>query len=106
VTVKTAGKEKLLASIVDPNAEIAPQFIAFHVDTRDDESYTALIGNETPSHVTLRMASGQEVTLPRTKVKGMKSSGQSLMPENLAAGLTPQGLADLLEFIVTAPAPK
>ena len=106
VTVKTAGKEKLLASIVDPNAEIAPQFIAFQVDTRDDESYTALIGNETPSHVTLRMASGQEVTLPRTKVKGMKSSGQSLMPENLAAGLTPQGLADLLEFIVTAPAPK
>jgi putative heme-binding domain-containing protein len=106
VTVKTAGKEKLLASIVDPNAEIAPQFIAFQVDTRDDESYTAIIGNETPSHVTLRMASGQEVTLSRAKVKGMKSSGQSLMPENLAAGLSPQGLADLLEFVMTAPAPK
>ena len=106
VTVKTAGKDKLLASIVDPNAEIAPQFIAFQVDTRDDESYTALIGNETPSHVTLRMASGQDITLPRTKVKGVKSSGQSLMPENLTAGLTMQGLADLLEFILTAPAPK
>jgi putative heme-binding domain-containing protein len=104
--VKTAGKDKLLASIVDPNAEIAPQFIAFQVDTRDDESYTALIGNETPSHVTLRMASGQETTLPRTQVKGVKSSGQSLMPENLTAGLTMQGLADLLEFILTAPAPK
>ncbi|MBI5802390.1 MAG: c-type cytochrome [Verrucomicrobia bacterium] len=106
VTVKTAGKEKLLASIVDPNAEIAPQFIAFQVDTKDDESYTAVIGNETPSNVTLRMASGQEVTIPRTKVKGMKSSGQSLMPENLTAGLTPSAMADLLEFIMTAPAPK
>ncbi len=106
VTVRTAGKDKLLASIVDPNAEVAPQFIAFQVDTKDDESYTAVIGNETPSHVTLRMASGQEVTLARTKVRGMKSSGQSLMPENLAAGLTAQAMADLIEFVLTAPAPQ
>jgi putative membrane-bound dehydrogenase-like protein len=106
VTVRTAGKEKLLSSIIEPNAEIAPQFIAFQVDTKDGESYTALIGNETPSDVTLRMASGQNLTLPRSKVKGMKSSGQSLMPENLAAGLTPQAMADLLEFVLTAPAPK
>jgi putative membrane-bound dehydrogenase-like protein len=106
VTVRTAGKEKLLASIIDPNAEVAPQFIAFQVDTKDDESHTALIGDETPSQVTLRMASGQSVTLPRAKVKGMKSSGQSLMPENLAAGLTPQAMADLMEFVLTAPAPQ
>ena len=106
VTVRTAGKEKLLASLIDPNAEVAPQFIAFQVETKEDESYTALIGDETPSHVTLRMAGGQSVTLPRTKVKGMKSSGQSLMPENLAAGLTPQAMADLLEFVLTAPAPQ
>ncbi|MFM8468988.1 MAG: PVC-type heme-binding CxxCH protein [Limisphaerales bacterium] len=38
VTVKTAGKEKVLASLIDPNAEIAPQFIAFQVDTKDGES--------------------------------------------------------------------
>ncbi|MFA6547125.1 MAG: c-type cytochrome, partial [Limisphaerales bacterium] len=106
VTVKTAGKEKLLGSIIDPNAEVAPQFIAFQVDTKDDESYTAIIGNETPGAVTLRMANGQEVTIQRPKVKGMKSSGQSLMPEGLVAGLTPQAVADLLEFIVTADAPK
>jgi len=106
VTVRTAGKDKLLASIVAPNAEVAPQFIAFQVDTKDGESHTAIIGDETPSHVTLRMASGQSVTLPRTQVKGMKSSGQSLMPENLAAGLSPQAMADLMEFVLTAPAPQ
>jgi len=106
VTVRTAGKEKLLASIIDPNAEVAPQFIAFQVDTKDDESHTALIGDETPSQVTLRMASGQSVTLSRSRVKGMKSSGQSLMPENLAAGLSSQAMADLIEFVLTAPAPQ
>ena len=106
VTVKSAGKEKILSSLIDPNAEVAPQYIAFQVETKDGESYTAIIGNETPSDVTLRMASGQTVTLPRTKVKGMKSSGQSLMPEGLVAGLTQQAVADLLEFVLTAPAPR
>jgi putative heme-binding domain-containing protein len=106
VTVKAGGKEKLLTSIVQPNAEVAPQYIAFQVETREDENYSAIIANETTLHVTLRMGNGQEVTLPRSKVKGMKSSGQSLMPEGLAAGLTVQSVADLLEFIVQAEPPK
>lgn len=106
VTVKAGGKEKLLTSIVQPNAEVAPQYIAFQVETRDDENYSAIIANETTLHVTLRMANGQEVTLPRSKVKGMKSSGQSLMPEGLVAGLSVQSVADLLEFVVQAEPPK
>ena len=106
VTVRTAGREKLLTSILQPNAEVAPQFIAFQVETRDGENYSAIIANETPSHVTLRMASGRDLTIPRTQVKGMTSSGQSLMPEGLAAGLSPQSVADLLEFLAAAPAPE
>jgi hypothetical protein len=38
----------------------------------------------------------------RTNIAKMQSQGQSLMPEGLEAGLTPQGLADLLEYIETA----
>lgn len=105
VTVRTAGREKLLTSILQPNAEVAPQFIAFQVETRDGESYSALIAAETPSNVTLRMGSGREVTLPRSQVMGMTSSGQSLMPEGLGAGLTVETMADLLEFVSTAAAP-
>ncbi len=101
VTVKNTGAEKLLVNILDPNREVAPQFLAFNVETKDDESLAALIANETTTHVTLRMASGVEKTLPRTSIRGMKSSGQSLMPEGLEAGLTPAQFADLLEFILT-----
>ncbi len=106
VTVKSGGKEKLLTSILHPNAEVAPQYIAFQVETRDDDSYLTIIANETTSHVTLRMANQQELTLPRTKIKGMKSSGQSLMPDGLGAGLTWQQMADLLEFVSKAEPPK
>ena len=106
ITARNGGKEKLLTSIIQPNAEVAPQFITFQVETKDGESYAAIIANETPSNVTLRMGNGLEITMPRTKVKGMTSSGQSLMPEGLAMGLTSGAMADLLEFIVTAPAPQ
>ncbi len=102
VTVKTTGREKLLVNILDPNREVPPQFLSYAIDTKDGESYTGLVVNESPNSVTLRMAFGQETTVTRANIAKMNSSGQSLMPEGLEAGLTPQDLANLLEFIVMA----
>lgn len=102
VTVKTTGREKLLVNILDPNREVPPQFLSYAIDTKDGESYTGLVVNESANSVTLRMAFGQETTVTRTNIVKMNSSGQSLMPEGLEAGLTPQDLANLLEFIVMA----
>lgn len=106
VTVQSAGRERVLRSILQPNAEVAPQYIAFQVETRGGESYSALIGPETPSQVTLRLGGGRDVTLPRSQVMGMASSGQSLMPEGLAAGLSVEAMTDLLAFISQAPPPQ
>jgi putative heme-binding domain-containing protein len=102
VTVKTTGKEKLLVNILDPNREVPPQFLAYAIDTKDGETYTGLVINETSNGVTLRMAFGQEKTVPRADIRKMESGGQSLMPEGLEAGLTPQDMANLLEFIIAA----
>jgi putative heme-binding domain-containing protein len=105
VTVKSAGPERILFSIVDPNSEVAPQYIAFQIETVDGVNYTALIASETPNDVNLILPNGQAVSVLRTKVKSMSSSGQSLMPEGLCSGLSPQSVSDLLAFIVTAAPP-
>ena len=42
---------------------------------------------------------GAEITVPRANVKGSASSGKSVMPEGLEAGMTVQDMADLLTFI-------
>jgi putative membrane-bound dehydrogenase-like protein len=99
VTMKTMGREKLLESIIDPGKEVAPQFIAFNVDTRDGESLLAVVASESGSNVTLRMPSGLEKTLQRNEIMAMRSGGQSLMPEGLAAGMQVTDMADLLAFI-------
>ena len=102
VTVKNTGKEKLLVNILDPSREVAPQYIAFQIDTRDGESLLGIIANETTSSITVRQAYGKEDVVLRSNMKGMTSQGQSLMPEGLEQGLTPQDFANLLEYISTA----
>ena len=102
VTVKTKGREALLMNIINPNAEVAAQFMAFEIETTDDEAYTAVIGNETTTHLTIRMANGVEQNIVRTQIKGMRSSGKSLMPEELHKGLSVRQMADLLTFIENA----
>lgn len=102
VTVKSAGKEKTLANILDPNREVAPNYIAFEVETKDGESAIGLIANETTSTITIAQAYGRKEVIPRVNMKSMRSLSQSLMPEGLEQGLKPQDLADLLEYISTA----
>jgi putative membrane-bound dehydrogenase-like protein len=104
VTVKSAGKDKNLINIMDPNREVAPQYIAFTIESTDDESLVGVIGNETTSSVTVRQPFGKENTLMRSNIKSMQSQGQSLMPEGLEQGLSQQDVANLLEYIATADA--
>jgi putative membrane-bound dehydrogenase-like protein len=102
VTVKNSGKEKLLVNILDPNREVAPNFMAYLVETTDGESYLGLVAGETGTSVTVRQAFGKENVVPRAAIKKIQSQNQSLMPEGLETGLTAQDLANLLEYISTA----
>jgi putative membrane-bound dehydrogenase-like protein len=102
VTVKNSGKEKMLVNILDPNREVRPDYMSYVVETKDDESYIGLVANETATTVTIRQAYGKENIINRSNIKKMQSQGQSLMPEGLEAGLKPQDLADLIEYIEKA----
>jgi len=104
VTVKNTGKEKMLVNILDPNREVAPQFQAFEVELKDGDSLIGIIANENATSVTVRQAFSKEDVVMRSNIKQKKSQNQSLMPEGLEAGLQPQDLADLLEYISTADA--
>jgi putative membrane-bound dehydrogenase-like protein len=102
ITVKSAGKEKLLLNIIDPNREILPNFTSYLVETKSDDSYIGIL-SESGAEVTIREAFGKETRVPRAKVRRIVSQSDSLMPEGLEAGLTAQAMADLLEFLSSAP---
>jgi putative heme-binding domain-containing protein len=102
VTVQNSGKEKMLLNILDPNREVAPQFQAYEVEMKDGESVIGLIASESATSVIVKQAYGKEDTILRSGIKKMHSQQQSLMPEGLEAGLKPQDMADLLEYVSTA----
>jgi putative membrane-bound dehydrogenase-like protein len=91
--------EDLLSNILDPNMAINPGFVAYTVETKDGESQTGLLTAQTSESVTLLQAMEVKVVIPRTQIVKLGSNGQSLMPEGLEAGKTPQDLRDLVAFL-------
>jgi putative heme-binding domain-containing protein len=94
------GGEALLANILDPNAEVNPQFVNYIITTTDGDTLTGLIASETAAGVTLNRGGGAGDTIPRSRIESMRSSGLSLMPTNLDAALPPKQMADLLAYLL------
>lgn len=101
VTVKNAGREKLLVAILDPSREVPPQFSHWKAETDTGTEHDGIVVSETPTMVTLRQGGGVETTFQRSKLRSLHNEDSSLMPEDLQLGLKPQDLANLLRFIET-----
>lgn len=91
--------EDLLSNILDPNMAINPAYVSFTAETVSGEIETGIMESESADTVVLRQALGKKVVLPRRQIKRLQSSGVSLMPEGLEAGLSPQDLRDLIAFL-------
>lgn len=100
VTFRNLGKPTLLASLLDPNREVAPRYFAASVTTTTGEIRQGLLVRDDPASVTLRLVGGQEIDIPRPDITSFERLTQSLMPEGLETGLTDPELASLLEFLI------
>jgi putative heme-binding domain-containing protein len=93
--------EDLLSNILDPNMAINPGYISYNCETVDGELETGLLQAESPEAITLLQASEKKVAIARKNIRKLQSSGISLMPEGLEAGLSPENLRDVIEFLQT-----
>ena len=100
-TIRNDGKPKALVNIIDPNREVAPNYVAYLVETKSGESVLGLLDGETATSMTVRQPFGKENVIPRSDITRLESQKLSLMPEGLEDGLSPQDFADLLEFVFT-----
>ncbi len=99
ITVKSKGREALLTAILEPNKEVAPQYIQFNVSTKDGASYTGIVIEDNAAGMTLKLSGGATQTIQRSQIEGVSSSGLSMMPEGIENGMTVPELADLMTFI-------
>jgi putative heme-binding domain-containing protein len=89
----------ILPAIVDPSLAIREEFTAFNIETKDGQSITGFITEQTPSAVTLTDVGGKRLVLPRRDIESMQASALSLMPEGLLDALQPQEVRDLFTYI-------
>jgi putative heme-binding domain-containing protein len=99
---KTLGQEKFLASILEPNAKVAPGYEAHVATMRDGENVVGILKAETESSVVIDQPGIGRTVLPRGNVIGMQANAWSLMPEGLEQGMQHQDMADLLAYLMSA----
>jgi putative membrane-bound dehydrogenase-like protein len=102
-TVANRTPEDLLVHILDPNREVASNYVNYAVSTVDGRVVTGLIAEETANSITLKRAEGARDVIPRDRIEAVASSGQSLMPEGLEKSLSAQDFADLIAFLRQVP---
>jgi putative heme-binding domain-containing protein len=89
----------ILPAIVDPSLAIREEYTAFNVETKDGQTITGFIVEQTPSAVTLTDVSGKRLVLPRRDIENLQASALSLMPEGLLDPLQPQEVRDLFAYL-------
>jgi len=89
----------LVGHIVDPSANIRPEFRAFVVETKDGRVITGLVAEETAGAVTLLDAKGERIVIPRERIGEMKASSVSLMPEKILDTLSDQEIIDFFAYL-------
>ena len=94
-------KQGLLDAILQPSAEIAPQYHVYILDTETRGLVVGLISEDTADDVVVRDETGDEIRLKSSEVLDRRKSELSMMPGDIADTISERELADLLEFLST-----
>lgn len=97
--IGSRAPEALLVDLIDPSRQVAPDYVAYVVTTRDHEELAGLLVAESPGEVTLRRPNLPDTTIPRSRVLSLRASGESLMPEGFENLISAAQLPDLLAFL-------
>jgi putative heme-binding domain-containing protein len=102
-TIRQWNPDQVLSNILDPNREVAPNFVGYTVETRDGRTLDGIIAEENAASLTLKRAEGVTETVLRRDIAQLSGSGLSLMPEGLETAVTIEQMADLIAFLLPTP---
>lgn len=95
----------LLQEILDPNRNVDSRFVQYTAVLQDGRIMVGLLANESANSLTLKNAEGKDLTVLRSDIEEIVSTGKSLMPEGLERDLPPAAVADIIAFVTQTPSP-
>jgi putative heme-binding domain-containing protein len=86
-------------SILDPNRAVEAKYLSYTVADTDGRVQSGLIKTETATSITLVTSEAKEVSILRSEIEDLNSSGRSLMPDGLEKEVSLQDVANLLGYL-------
>jgi putative membrane-bound dehydrogenase-like protein len=90
---------ELTEAILLPSKSIAQGFAANFFELEDGTEHEGFVIQEAADKVVIRNIAAQEITIPVKEIVRREKLERSLMPEGLAANLTVQELASLIDYL-------
>lgn len=98
-------RRELIRAVLEPSAEIAIGYGTTVVETISGDIISGILKRRTPEEVEVAGADGARVRIATGKIRELRGSAVSLMPEGMAGLLSRQEFADLIEFLATLKQP-
>ncbi|MBX9655771.1 HEAT repeat domain-containing protein [bacterium] len=93
------SQEALLANILDPNRQVAPNYEQYVVLDSSGRSYAGMMAEQFGGSITLKRERGEQDVILRSTIDEIRSTGKSLMPEGLEQNITEKEMADLMTYL-------
>jgi len=102
VIARSSDRAKLIQSILNPSQDVAPQFVQYQVETKNDQTVAGLLNVRTADgSMTLTTGEGRVVNVSHEAIVSVRQSQVSLMPDGLEESMTVQDFRDLLAFLLS-----
>jgi|GEM_PF-499607 len=96
---RTADRDALIRSIIDPNASIAPEYQGWFVKLKDGTVETGRQIDQARQSIQLIKLDGREHDYPVDSIETWGAMERSLMPEGLAHSMAIEEFRDLIAYL-------
>jgi putative heme-binding domain-containing protein len=97
--VRNRSKSGIMIDILKPNRSISDGYDLWSIEDRTGQVHSGIILAENTNTLTLRNAAGEEIRVQQDEITRRTAAEISAMPEGLHNQISPQQMADLLEFL-------
>jgi putative heme-binding domain-containing protein len=95
------SKDGLFTAVLYPSAAVEHSYNGVTLSTKAGAQVVGYIISDTAEELTLKIAGGAQQSVKKADITKREDMKLSLMPPGLAAGIGPQGLADLVAWLQT-----
>jgi putative heme-binding domain-containing protein len=102
-TMRNRTPQMILPDIIMPSRSIAQNYESYVVETKSSGVITGVMAAQTPTTITIRHEGAAEDVIRREDIIDMRITQLSAMPADVDKLVSVDEMADLLEFLKTAP---